>query len=93
MQKINTGDIEYFDDMKYLEDYYLTLQIFTEGNVDWESLKFNYYVGDYIHSDDGNNTLAVIGDDEKKDITKNAEYLLCENRISELRKKLKSKNR
>lgn len=90
LEKIDLSNIKYFDDMKFLEDYYLTLQIFTEKNVDWESLALENYIGDYIHSMDANHTLALVNNDKKQDVLKNKSYLLCENRIYELRKKIQA---
>lgn len=86
---IDLENIVYFDDMKYMEDYYLTLQVFTKDNADWESLKFKHYIGDYMHSVDAEHTLAFANDAEREAILRDKIYVRCEERICKLREKIK----
>lgn len=85
MEKIDLTDIVHYDDQRYMEDYLLTMQIFTHENADWEGLNMNKYIGDYIHSIDRNHTLAFSQEEERRAIFNNPEYRLCEERISQMR--------
>jgi lipopolysaccharide biosynthesis protein/SAM-dependent methyltransferase len=85
LHKLDVGNLLYFDDQRYLEDYLLTLQLFSEQNCDWESLRFNRYIGDYIHSTDRSHTLAFTEDSDRENLLHNVEFLLCENRIQDMR--------
>lgn len=87
MDKINVEDIVYFEDQKYMEDYLMTLQIFTEKNADWEALSVPNYVGDYIHSLDRHHTLAILDTENRSELLSNETYLKCHNRIVEIRKR------
>lgn len=82
---LNIENTRYFDDHKYMEDYYLMLQLVTKENADWEGLKLNKYIGDYIHAIDREHTLAISGDDKRLTISKSEEFLKCEQRIRELK--------
>ncbi len=88
VSKINLDDITYYDDQRYMEDYLLTLQLFTGENCDWEDLQNNFYIGDYIHSIDRAHTLAFLDDSERQDMLKNPEYKICARRIDDLRQRL-----
>lgn len=90
---IEIEKINYFPDMKYMEDYYFTLQIFSEDGTDWESLKYKNYIGDYIHSLDGQNTLAIVCNEERCETLNDPFYIECENRIHELRNEINSRTR
>ena len=92
LEKIDVNNLSYFDNMKYMEDYYLTLQIFNDNNTDWESLKFKKYIGDYIHCVDSAHTLALEDLDEKYDLITSPAYMDCENKINDLRYKLGQRN-
>jgi len=82
LSKIDKKKIKYFDGQKYMEDYYLTLQIVTENNTDWESLTFKKYIGDYMHFiDEKINSLAI----HDSNILQNEEYMKCEEKIHQLR--------
>lgn len=85
LSKLDVSGLVYYDDQRYMEDYFLTLQLFTERNCDWESLRFNHYIGDYIHSIDRPHTLAFTDDSDRQQLLKQPAYLLCENRIEDLR--------
>lgn len=85
---ISLGEISYFDKMKYMEDYYFTLQIFNENDTDWESLKIKRYIGEYMYSKSNHNTLAFTSTDEKEKVRKDALYIWCEKKINELKYKL-----
>ncbi|MBY8957981.1 glycoside hydrolase family 99-like domain-containing protein [Pseudomonas sp. MIS38] len=87
ISKCNTEAIEYFADMKYMEDYYMTLQLFTKNETDWKSLETDFFVGDYIHRIDSedSNTLAINDKDQRASLLSSEPYLLSEKRIKELR--------
>ena len=89
LSQIDLSNIKYYDEQKYMEDYLLTLQIFTKENCDWDSLKINHYIGDYIHSIDRKHTLGIACDVERNSLLKDEVYLACESRIKELQMKLK----
>jgi len=88
LEKLNLTKVRYHQDQKYMEDYYLTLQLFTRDNTDWDSLSFDRYIGDYIHSTDGEHTLAISDHSEKSKLLDNPLYLRDEQRIKELRDSL-----
>lgn len=89
LDKIDLSTIHYYEDMKFMEDYYLTLQLFSQKNTDWVSLRNDNYIGDYIHRTGGaSNTLALNNDDERRALLKSTHYVECEKRITELRRKL-----
>lgn len=90
LEQINLAKIHYHQDQKYMEDYYLTLQLFSKGNCDWESLSFNRYIGDYIHSTDRNHTLAISDDEERDKLLSDLTYQRDEKRITDLRKQLRN---
>lgn len=91
IDKCNTAAIEYFSDMKYMEDYYLTLQLFTERDTDWKSLDTDMFIGDYIHRIDSedSNTLAVTDKDERQSLLNSEPYLLSEERVKALRSRIR----
>ena len=86
LTKLNLNEIIYHDNQIYMEDYYLTMQLFTYENADWESLKFNIYIGDYIHSSDRDHTLAFTNDNEKVSLLDDSNYQRDAKRIIEIRK-------
>jgi lipopolysaccharide biosynthesis protein len=88
MQKLDLSKIKYYDDHKYMEDYYLTLQLFTADNTDWNGLHLNRYIGDYIHSINRSHTLALQDHESRRLILADIEYIKCEERICEIRSQL-----
>lgn len=88
VSKVDISKIQYFEDQKYMEDYLLTLQLFSQENCDWESLRFNFYIGDYIHSVDRSHTLAFSSQIARRKMTVSKEYLKCNKRIEDLHKKI-----
>ncbi|WP_297497290.1 glycoside hydrolase family 99-like domain-containing protein [Ferrovum sp.] len=81
--------IHYFDDMKFLEDYYLTMQIFSAEKTDWASLQDSIFIGDYIHRrGDKEHTLALSDSDRKNHLLEQGEYRLCEERVAALRRQI-----
>ncbi|MDN6856453.1 glycoside hydrolase family 99-like domain-containing protein [Pseudomonas sp. CAN2814] len=93
IQKMDVTSLIYHDDHRYMEDYFLTLQLFTRENTDWESLRDNVYVGDYIHSIEREHTLAITDNAERQRLLADPEYQACDRRINDLRKKLSSGER
>lgn len=90
LAKIDANEIRYFPEMKYMEDYYMTLQIFTRDGTDWQSLRGSKFIGDYIHRvGDLNNTLAISDAIERQKLTSSEAFMLSESRIAELRETLK----
>jgi len=82
----------YHGEQKYMEDYYLTLQLFRENNADWASLSENMYIGDYIHSVDRPHTLALADDVERQALLRDGEYQIAEGRVHEMRRHVAHKN-
>jgi hypothetical protein len=89
LTQLDLSTVVYFDDQRYMEDYLLTLQLFTENNCDWESLTEPVYIGDYIHSVNRSHTLAISNTDERSALLSDPEYRRCEQRICDLRESLK----
>ena len=89
VSQIDLTQLRYFDDQKYMEDYFLTLQIFTEQNTDWLSLSENRFIGDYIHDPMGMDTLAFTNQAQREQIIACETYQTCERRIRELREALR----
>ena len=91
LDKIDLSKLHHFDDMKYMEDYYLTLQVFTKADTDWESLRNCEFIGDYVHRlGDSSNTLALSNEEERSALLKDMHYMICEGRITRLRQKIAS---
>jgi hypothetical protein len=88
--QLDLSNIIYFDDQKYMEDYLLTLQLFSKENADWEGLKSNFYIGDYIHSVDREHTLALTNEQERLSLLESQEYIICDQRICDIRNKIKN---
>ena len=95
LDKMDTNRIEYHADQKYMEDYYLTLQIFNRENVDWDSLSIENYIGDYFHriSSHSPNTLAILDQEKREELLADPEYLKCQTYIDELRLRVSISNR
>ena len=80
-EQLIVTDATYYDDQKYMEDYYLMLQLVQQDNADWEGLGMNVYIGDYIHHLGRSHTLARV---TIEDVYNNAEYLTCQMRVESL---------
>jgi hypothetical protein len=95
LDHINTHEIKYHPDQVYMEDYFLTLQIFNRKDVDWVSLTNEVFIGDYNHRLISNspNTLAVLDQEKRDKILSDPEYLKCQSYIDDLRSKLLKSNR
>ena len=92
LNKLDLSNIIYYEDQRYMEDYLLTLQLFSKDNSDWDGLAFNKYIGDYIHSVDRPHTLAFSTEEDRAAMLLDDEYMICERRISDIRNKIR-KNR
>lgn len=88
LSKIDLDQIEYFEDMKYMEDYYLTMQIFTDDGTDWDSLRERKFVGDYFHYEDKDQTLGIREEKERIQLISSSEYIKCEERIRAMRNRI-----
>ena len=91
MERLDLSRIVYFEDQRYMEDYLLTLQLFTKDNADWDSLKEDYYIGDYIQSVDRKHTLASLDERERQALLASPEYKRCEQRILDVRNSIDTK--
>lgn len=91
MNRLCLDGIDYYDDQVYLEDYLLTLQLITSANADWKSLRMDNFIGDYLHSQDGSNTLAHLQKEDLDRILSDPHYLVCKDRVEALKKNLKQK--
>lgn len=92
LHRLDVSNITYYEDQRFMEDYLMTLQIFTRKNADWDGLKQNIYVGDYIHSVNRTHTLALTDENARQALLQTEEYKLCESRINEIRKKISAKD-
>ncbi|WP_448724880.1 glycoside hydrolase family 99-like domain-containing protein [Pseudomonas farris] len=90
VSKCNIESIEYAPDMKYMEDYYLTLQLFTKEGTDWKSLESEFFIGDYIHrvGSENSNTLAVSDQAQRAALLASESYRQSQERINELRARI-----
>jgi hypothetical protein len=75
------------DDQMFMEDYFLTLQLFNEANADWRGLRDNIYIGDYVHSVDRSHTLALLDDDERDQLHANEDYWRCLRQVQDMQRK------
>jgi lipopolysaccharide biosynthesis protein/SAM-dependent methyltransferase len=91
---VEVQQIKYFPDMKFLEDYYLTLQIFSPTGTDWGSLRRDFFVGDYITRRGGENqTLAIHCPIEREKTVASEEFQRSERRIAELKARIRSESK
>ncbi|MCX7897481.1 MAG: glycoside hydrolase family 99-like domain-containing protein [Rhodocyclaceae bacterium] len=88
LERLGTTSVVYFDDQCYLEDYFLTLQLFRADNADWEGLRDNFYIGDYRHFLGGNQTLAIADEKARRAVLASEAYRRCEARIDRLKEAL-----
>jgi lipopolysaccharide biosynthesis protein len=89
---LNLSAIEFIPGMRYMEDYYFTLQIFREGNCDWQALVDSECIADYCYATgaEGSGTLSSLNDNERFTLTSSDEYLECEHAINELRSTIRA---
>lgn len=88
--QLDLDSLVYFDDQRYMEDYLMTLQLFSADNGDWAGLQMNHYVGDYVHSTDRQHTLALDDDSAREALLKDPLYMRCDQRIVEMRARARS---
>ncbi|MBC3207679.1 glycoside hydrolase family 99-like domain-containing protein [Pseudomonas sp. SWRI111] len=89
LDKCDLEAVTYFDDMKYMEDYYLTMQLFTRTGTDWASLRTCGFIGDYIHRVGCDaHTLALTDEQQRTDLLGSESYQVCEARIKAMRDRL-----
>lgn len=87
LKKIDLSSIVYFDFMRFMEDYFIALQIFEEEGSDWESLKHPVFAGDYNFRTSGSpNTLALTTGAQKNSVLADPHYRLCALRIDWVRR-------
>jgi hypothetical protein len=87
--RLDLGRVRHFDDQRYMEDYFLMLQLVTRDNADWQGLAMREYVGDYLHANDGGQTLAITDPAERLRMLADPLYQLCQRRIDELRQSMR----
>jgi lipopolysaccharide biosynthesis protein len=85
LERLVPDQTTYFDDQRFMEDYYLTLQLITSDNADWEGLAQNVYIGDYIYSTDRPQTLAISDELQRQTLLDSPEYRICEQRVDDMR--------
>lgn len=83
--RIELGALTYDPEQRYMEDYLLTLQLLTPDNADWEGLRQNCYLGDYLHALDRPHTLALTDPAQRRALLADPLYQRCQRRIDELR--------
>ena len=88
-EAIHLDQIVWRDDQKFMEDYFLTLQIFAEDNADWLGLRDNIYIGDYLHSTDRSHTLAILDEKKRDALHRDKEYLCCLRHVQNMQVKQK----
>lgn len=89
LDRIDLSQITYHPGMKYMEDYFLTLQIFGEECTDWGSLDEERFIGDYKHRQGcDNHTLALIDKSKKKALLHLDSYMACEAWIVKMRRQV-----
>lgn len=89
--QLNLEELEFIPGMRYMEDYYLTLQLFRRDNCDWESLLISKYIGDYTHQVDlssGLGTLSHLSDEERAELLTQDDFMACELAIQRMRDRL-----
>lgn len=84
-----TGQTLYYrSQQRYLEDYTFLLQLISEENTDWESLVLNEYVGDYRYLKDGDNTLALLSESQRQQVSQSDEYIQSSALVTRLQQHL-----
>ena len=82
---IDNKELSFIPGMKYMEDYYLLLQLIDPDSSDWLSATEKIYIGEYMHDlHNGHGTLSR-GDLYKSKLLSNSEYLNCERLIQQAR--------
>jgi hypothetical protein len=89
LSQLDVAGLKFFEDQRFLEDYFLLLQLVTRDNTDWKGLAQDVYIGDYIRFADNRNTLAIADQQMGEEIRKTPDYLSCERRIRDLRNSLR----
>ena len=92
MKQVDVEGLIYFDHMKFMEDYFIALQLLNADNSDWDALHHPTFVGDYNFRVSGTpNTLALITDDQKNQVLSDPHYQLCDLRIQWMRKQVQTR--
>ena len=89
MGKIDVDSLIYYDHMKFMEDYFIALQLLSADNADWDGLHHPTFVGDYNFRVTGTpNTLALTTDAQKDAVLSDPHYQLCDLRIQWIRQRV-----
>ena len=82
---IDPSALRWFDDMRYMEDYHLTLQIFHPQQTDWASLETAVFIGDYNHRIGSLDHTLAVDDAARSRLFEDTHYKWCEARINDVR--------
>ena len=85
LKQLDLGRIVHFEDQRFMEDYFLLMQLVNRDNADWQGMAENVYIGDYIYSVDRAQTLAILDEQERQSLLSSPEYMVCEQRIYDMR--------
>ena len=89
LHMVDLSKFIYRNDQKYMEDYCLLLQLCTENNCDWKGVQENFYIGDYMHAVDKEQTLALIDDKKRNDRLNDPSYIRDDLFILDIKEKIK----
>ncbi len=89
LSQLNVADLKYHEDQRFLEDYFMLLQLVTRRNTDWKGLAQDRYIGDYVWFDDHRNTLALGDQARREEVRTSPDFLRAERRIQDLKTLLK----
>jgi hypothetical protein len=92
--QLKLAGLQFIAGMKYMEDYYLTLQLFRRENCDWQSLLLSRYIGDYTYqvvAGSGCGTLSLLNDEARAALTLSEEYKMSEAAIQDMRQRIVSR--
>ena len=87
--KLNFDNLLYRNDHKYMEDYCLLLQLVKDNNTDWRGVEDNYYIGDYMHATDRDQTLAFFDENKKLDKLSDPAYIRDDLFVQDIKRKIR----
>ncbi|PIE82554.1 MAG: hypothetical protein CSA11_00105 [Chloroflexi bacterium] len=89
LSRLDLRSVIYHDDQKYMEDYFLLLQLVTPENSDRRGLEDNFYIGDYLFCEDQEQTLALTSQSALERVLESPEYIKASRLITALVKNRK----
>ncbi len=87
LTRLDVEEVIYHDDQKYMEDYFLLLQLVTPDNSDRLGLEKNFYIGDYLFRQDREQTLALTSPSSVRRVLDLPEYVKAARFIAAMVKK------